>query len=294
VRIRATLRPAVIALVGTLVAWAVIGCSEAPFRNMLVAGDDTRVEIDDPRGFDSWSVLTNSETDVVVVRLSGTGDVGALHLQVLLPGGVVVARLSPARGQQFALALSGRAATWTLQFRLAEGESAPVRYRLTIERPGTAVGGPRCADALHAKGINAWILSAPALSEAGTLVFPGLGSITVNTEPARALSAASPAPGAPSVLRVRGGTTLRGEFRDLGCEPGQVQLNFWDTGKGKPPALSLADASGRLLCGGAGQPACLSDPAAESWTSWSFAGAEPIGSLSLVCDELYLSSIVIQ
>ena len=73
-----------------------------------------------------------------------------------------------------------------------------------------------------------------------------------------------------------------------------MQLNFWDTGKGKPPSLMVFDASGRPLCGDTGQPACLTDPAAGRWLSWTFSANEPIGALSLQCDELYLSSIVIQ
>jgi hypothetical protein len=294
-RIRAKLRPDAVAVVGTLLAWAVIGCSTPSFRNMLAPGDDTHVEINDPHGVDTWSVLTSSDTDVVVVRVTGSGvDVGALRLQILLPGGVVVARLSPPRGEQFSLALSGRPATWTLQWRLREGESAPVRYRMTIERPSSAVGGPRCADALRAKGINSWVVSVPTPPETGRLVFPGLGSIAIRTDPPGTLTAESPGAGAPPVLHVKAGTKLQGEFAGLGCEPDQAQLNFWDTGKGKPPILTVSDASGRPLCGGTDQPACLSDPTPGRWVSWTFSGTEPIGSLSLVCDELYLSSFVIQ
>src|SRR5262247_1507797 len=76
------------------------GCASKPFRNVVAVGDDTRVEIDDPRGIDTWSVLTSSPTDVVVLRLTGMGvDVGALRVRVLLPGDVVVAQLSPPRGE---------------------------------------------------------------------------------------------------------------------------------------------------------------------------------------------------
>jgi hypothetical protein len=294
-RIRARLRPPVVAVVGALVVWAVAGCATTPFRNVLAAGDDTHVEIDDPRGVDTWSVLTSSETDVVVVRLTGGGvDVGALRLQVLLPGGVVVARLSPPRGEQFSIAFSGRPATWILRFRLGEGEAAPVRYRMVIERPSTSVGGPRCADALRAKGINAWIVSIPGPPGVGGVVFPGLGSIALSALPASALTAASPSDGAPPVLHVGTGTTLRAELAGLGCEAALVQLNFWDTGKGKPPTLTVSDTRGRPLCGGAGQPVCLSDPTSGRWVSWTFSTSAPIGSLSLACDELYLSSIAIQ
>jgi hypothetical protein len=295
-RLRARFRLAIVAAVGTLLAWSVAGCAKPSFRNVLAPGDDTHVEIDDPRGVDAWSVLTSSETDVVVVRLTGAGvDVGALRLRVLLPGGVVVAQLSPPRGEQFSIALSGRAATWTLQFTLGEGEAAPVRYRMMVERPSTSLGGPRCADALRAKGISAWIVSAPGPPGTTGLVFPGLGSIAISARPPGTLTAASPAEGAPPVLHVRAGTTLQGEFAGLGCEPNQVQLNFWDTGKGQPPMLSVSDASGHPLCGGpGGQPACLSEPASGRWVSWTFATASPIGSLSLVCDEFYLSSVVIQ
>jgi hypothetical protein len=293
-RARATFRP-LAAAIATLLAWTVAGCATPSFRNVLAPGDDTHVEIDDPTGTDTWSVLTRSETDVVVVRLTeGVKDVGALRIRVLLPGGIVVARLSPPRDQQFSLALSGRAATWTIEFRLGPGEAAPVRYRLIVERPSTSAGGPRCADALRAKGINAWVGSLPGPPGASGLVFPGLGSIALSAMPAGTLSAASPADGAPPVLLVKGGATLRGELAGLGCEPGQVQLNVWDTGKGRPSTLTVSDARGHALCGNAGQPACLSEPASGRWVSWTFSTAASIGSLSLRCDELYLSSVVLQ
>jgi hypothetical protein len=56
----------------------------------------------------------------------------------------------------------------------------------------------------------------------------------------------------------------------------------------------VSSVSGLPLCGREGYPACLSDPAAGRWVSWTVATPEPIGKLSLQCDELYLSSIVIQ
>ncbi|HXJ78859.1 MAG TPA: hypothetical protein VMS64_09280 [Candidatus Methylomirabilis sp.] len=278
-----------------LLAVVVAGCAKSSFRNVLAVGDDTHVEIDDPRGFDTWSVLTSSETDVVLLHLTGMGvDVGALKIRVLLDAGMVVAQLSPPRGQEVSIALSGRPATWTLQFGLREGEAAPVRYRMVVERPSTATGGPRCEDALRAKGINAWVLSIPGPPGTGTLVFPTFGSIALSSVKPAALTAAAPPGGELPVLRVSGGTTLKADLADLGCEPGQVQLNFWDTGKGKPPTLTVSDTGGHPLCGDAGQPACLADPATGRWVSWTFSANAPIGSLSLDCDELYISSIVIQ
>jgi hypothetical protein len=294
-RIRATLRPSSIAVMAMLLVWMVAGCAKSAFRNVLAPGDDTHVEIDDPTGMDTWSVRTGSDTDVVVVRLAeGQADVGALRMRVLLPGGVVVAQLSPPHGKQFSLALSGRPATWTLQFRLAEGQAAPVRFRLVIERPSASAGGPRCADALRAKGITAWVTSVAEPPGARGLPFPGLGSIALSAAPAGALTAASPSEGAPPVLHFPAGTTLRGQFAGLGCDPGQVQLNFWDTGTGRPPTLTVYNTGGRALCGGGGQPACLTDPTSRRWVSWTFTTVESIGSLSLACDELYLSGVVIQ
>ena len=96
------------------------------------------------------------------------------------------------------------------------------------------------------------------------------------------------------MLKLRGGTTIRGDFAGLGCDPGQMQLNFWDTGRGKPPVLTVSDPGGRPLCGSAGQPACLSNPPAQRWVSWTFSTPGTIRSLSLDSDELFLSSIVIQ
>jgi hypothetical protein len=290
--IRDHLRHGAIAMVGLLLLAAGAGCAK-PFRDVLAPGDDTHVEIDDPRGVDTWSLRTDSGTDVVVLRLAGSG-VDRLSIQALLPGGIVAAQLAPPRGERFSIALSGRPATWTLRFRLREGESAPVRFRMTIERPSNATGGPRCADALRAKGIDAWILAIPGPPDAGRLVFPGLGWITLGAAPPQALAAGAPSPGAPPVLHVRGGTVLQAHLGELGCEPGQVQLNVWDTGQGKPPVLTVSDARGRPLCGATGEPACLSDPASGRWVSWSYPSTEPIGSLSLASDDLYLASIVIQ
>ena len=296
-RFGASRRLAVLTVVGTLVAMTLAACSKpAPFRNMLAPGDDTHVEINAPDGVDTWSVATSSDVDVVVVRLIGLGaDVGAVRPRVLLPGAVVVAQLSPPRGGQYSIALSGRQGTWTLEFRLAQGEVAPVHYRMVIERPSAlGSGATRCADVLRARGVNVWVSAIPGPPGAGGILFPGLGAVALSTVPARTLTAASPAEGAPPVLHVSGGTTLRGELAGLGCDLGQVQLNFWDTGKGKPPTLTVADSTGRPLCGSSGQPACPSDPAAGRWVSWTFSTPGAIRSLSLECDELYLSSIVIQ
>jgi hypothetical protein len=295
-RFASTRQSAVVTVFAALFALALVGCSKPAFRNMLAPGDDTHVEIDAVDGVDTWSVVTKSDVDVIVVRLIGLGaDVGAMRARVLLPGGVVVAVLSPPPGGQFSIALSGRQATWTLEFGLAEGQSPPVRYRMVIERP-SAVGSAatRCADVLRARGVNAWVSAISGPPAPSGILFPGLGAMAVSAVPAGKLTAASPAPGAPTVLHIGGGTTLRGDLAGLGCDPGQVQLNFWDTGKGKPPTLTLADPSGRALCGISGQPTCPSNPPAAQWMTWTFWTAGTIRSLSLECDELYLSSIVIQ
>src|SRR5262249_19045595 len=157
-------------------------------RNVLAAGDDTHVEIDAPDGVDTWSVATTSDGDVVVVRLIGLGvDVGAMRARVLLPGSVVVGELHPPRGGEFSIALSGRQATWTPGFRLADGASPPIRYRMVIERPSVPApgsSGTRCADVLRARGVNAWIAAISGPPAASGIVFPGLGAMAVNTVPA--------------------------------------------------------------------------------------------------------------
>ena len=290
-------RPCIFIVVSAIVAMWLAGCGKpAPFRNMLAPGDDTRVEIDAPGGIDTWSVATSSPVDVVVVRLIGSSaDVGAVRVRVFVPGDVVVALLSPPRGEQYSIALGGRQATWTLEFKLADGERPPVRYRLLVERP-SALGSAatRCADVLRARGVNAWVSAISGPPGAGGIVFPGLGSIAVSTTPADAVSVGSPVGGAASVLKLRGGTTIRGDFARLGCDPGQMQLNFWDTGRGKPPVLTVTDPGGRPLCGSVGQPACLTNPPAQRWVSWTFSTPGTIRSLSLEGDDLFLSSIVIQ
>lgn len=283
---------------GAFFLTALAGCSKpAPFRDMLKAGDDTHVEIDAFDGVDTWSVATSSDVDVVVVRLEGLGaDVGSMRARVLLPGGVVVGDVNPPKGGgPFSIALSGRPATWTLEFRLAEGARPPVRYRMVIgQPPALGSGGTRCTDVLRGRGVNAWVSAISGPPPSSGIVFPGLGAIAMSAVPAGKLTAMSPAAGAPPVLHVGGGATLRADLIGLGCEPGQVQVNLWDTGKGKPPKLTPSDPSGRPLCGGSGQPACPSNPSAGRWVSWSFSTPASIRSLSLECDELYLSSIVIQ
>jgi len=290
-------RPFIFIAVGVLFAMSLAGCGKsAPFRNMLAPGDDTRVEIDAPGGIDTWSVATSSPVDVVVVRLIGSSaDVGAVRVRVFVPGDVVVALLAPPRGGQYSIALGGRQATWTLEFKLADGEQPPVRYRLVVERPSAlGSGGTRCADVLRARGVNAWVSAISGPPGPGGVVFPGLGSIAVSATPANAVSVGSPVGGGVSVLKLRAGTTIRGDFAGLGCDPGQMQLNFWDTGRGKPPVLTVSDPGGRPLCGSAGQPACLSNPPAQRWVSWTFSTPGTIRTLSLDSDELFLSSIVIQ
>ena len=290
-------RPIIFIAVGVLLAISLAGCGKsAPFRNMLAPGDDTRVEIDAPGGIDTWSVATSSPVDVVVVRLVGSSaDVGAVRVRVFVPDDVVVALLAPPRGAQYSIALGGRQATWTLEFKLADGEQPPVRYRLVVERPSAlGSGGTRCADVLRARGVNAWVSAISGPPGAGGIVFPGLGSIAVSATPTNAVSVGSPVGGGVSVLKLRAGTTIRGDFAGLGCDPGQMQLNFWDTGRGKPPVLTVSDPGGRPLCGSAGQPACLSNPPAQRWVSWTFSTPGTIRTLSLDSDELFLSSIVIQ
>jgi hypothetical protein len=264
---------------------------------VVAPGQEVDLVIDDPDAVDTWSVRTSSDHDVVVVRLSGNPAVmGALSVQVLLPGRVVVGRLEPPRAERFSIALSGRAAQWALELSLRERRSAPVRYRMSVERlsvPGAGVGRS-CADALRARGVDAWIASVPSPPDRSGIAFPGLGAIALSATPPRALTAASPGEGAPPVLHARGGTVLQGELAALGCDPGHVQVNLWDTGKGKPPAMVIADASGRRLCGNPGQPSCPSNPSVGRWVTWALSSPSPIRSLSLECDELFLSSIVIR
>jgi len=175
------------------------------------------------------------------------------------------------------------------------GERPPVRYRLVVERPSAlGSGGTRCADVLRARGVNAWVSALSGPPGADGIVFPGLGSIAFSAAPVNAVSVGSPVGGAASVLKLRGGTTIRGDLAGLGCDPGQMQLNFWDTGRGKPPVLTVSDPGGHPLCGSIGQPACLTNPPAQRWVSWTFSTPGTIRSLSLEGDELFLSSVVIQ
>ena len=294
-RMSPTRRRAALAVAGIVLAVTALGCAKAPFRDVINAGDDVRVAIDDPDGVDSWAVRTTSDADVVVVRLSGDR-VDALMMRVLLPGGVVVAELSPPRGTQFSMALSGRPAVWTMEFRIREPESAPVHYRMQIVRPSPAGpgGGAACVDALGARGIVAWAVSVSAPPAASGLPFPGLGAMGFEATPPGTLAAAPAIAGGAPVVRIGAGTTLRGDFARLGCLPRLVQLNLWDASKGKPPTMSIADAGGRPLCGGSGQAPCLADPSPGRWVPWTLSSSTPIGSFSLVSDEIYLASVVIQ
>jgi hypothetical protein len=285
------------AVLAIALAGPMSGCAKpSPVPDVLTQGQEVWTRIDDPHAVDPWSVRTSSERDVAVLRLAGKPDeIGMLRVQVLLAGGVVVARLDLPKTDRFSIALSGRGAQWAVEFSLAERGSGPVRYSIAVGRPATPPAGERapCAEALGARGIDAWIVSVPGLTDGG-LLFPGLGTLALRAAPAGAVTVGSPMPDAPPVARVRGGTTLHGDFASLGCEPHEVQVNLWDTGNGKPPALTTFDASGRPLCGRAGQPSCPANPTAGRWVTWTLAGSAPIHRMSLECDDLYLSSIVIR
>lgn len=285
-------------LTALVLATTAAGCAKSTLvRDVLGPGQEVAIQIDAADGVDTWSVRTASEQDVVVLRLTGEPvAVGWLKIRVLLPGGVVAAEILPPPGGPFAFALSGRAAEWTIELRLAERGSAPVSYAMAVGRPSAAASGARsaCADALRALGVNAWVVSVARLPGGAGLAFPGLGTIAFRATPAGAATIASPGAGAPPVPHLRGGTVLEGDFAGLGCDPRQLQLNLWDTGKGAPPVLSIFDASGRPLCGGAGQLACPVNPSPGRWVTWTLLAPAPIHRFSLKGDELFLSSIVIQ
>jgi hypothetical protein len=298
-----SLRVAVGILVGAMVSTACSSPSvvlltpgQAATREVLVVGNLVDVVLDDPDGVDTWTIRTSSEQDVVVIRFSGNPALlGVLRIRVLLPGGVLVAQLAPPADGQFAVALSGREATWTLELSLAERGSAPASFRMEVVRPAAStVTGGGCVDALRARGITAWVVSVAAPPAAGGLPLSGLGSVALTATPPPSLAVARQTDAAAPVLRVSGTSLLRGDFAGLGCTPNRVQINVWDTGRGKPPVMSIADGSGRRLCGSAGQPACPASPAPRRWVSWTLSSGEPIRSLSLEADDLYLSSIVIQ
>jgi len=295
--LRPTGRSGAIAVISILLAALALGCAKPAFRDVIGADDDVRVAIDDPTGVDTWAVRTASDADVVVLRISGdSADVGALQTRVLLPGGLVVAELILPKGHQFSIALSGRAAVWTTEFRVRQPESAPVSYRLQVVRPLAAGpgAGPSCADALRARGIGAWVVSVAEPPAASGLPFPGLGAVALAVTPAGALTAGPATAGAAPVLRVNTGAALRGDFARLGCGPRLVQLSVWDASKGRPPSMSIADASERPLCGGTGQPPCLADPGPGRWVPWTLSSSTPIGSFSLESDDVYVASLVIQ
>ncbi len=265
---------------------------------MIAAGEEVDISIDDPAGVDKWSVRTSSEQDVIVLRISGDPTaIGVLRVRVLQPGGVLVAQLTPLRISPFTIALSGRAATWTVELSLGgRQQPVPVQYRMTVARPSTPGSGvgPACGEALRARGISAWVMSVPGPPDAGGLVFPGLGAIKLSASPASSVSAAAPQSGAPLMLQVRGGTAVQAELAGLACDLTHLQLNLWDTGKGKPPTMSIADAGGRPLCGDTGHPQCPSNPIPGRWVTWTLSVPTAIRSLTLEGGDLYLSSIVIQ
>jgi len=265
---------------------------------VIAAGQEVDILIDDPAGIDKWSVRTSSEQDVVILRLTGDPTaVGVLRIRMLLPNSVLVAQLTPPRISEFSIALSGRAATWTVELSLGgRQQPVPVQYRMTVARPSTPGSGvgPACGEALRARGISAWVMSVPGPPDAGGLVFPGLGAIKLSASPASSISAAAPQSGAPLMLQAHGGTVVQAELAGLGCDLTRVQLNLWDTGKGKPPTLSIADGSGQPLCGHSPYPPCPSNPIPGRWVTWALSVPTAIRSLTLEGGDLYLSSIVIQ
>ncbi len=280
------------------VLWAGGGCAGASLTpGVLTPGQDVEVRILDPDAVETWTVRTSADDEAVVLRIKGNPvEIGMLRLRTALPGDVVVARLEAEPAPEFAVALSGRSADWKVDFRLGPQGSAPVRYRMFVERASAAAaGGARtsCRDALRARGVSAWVVSVASLRSATPLPLPGLGTLAVTLTAAGPPASASPAAGAP-VPHLREGAVLRGDFDGLACDLHRVQVNLWDTGRGKPPAMVIADAAGRRLCGEDGQPACPVNPRPAEWVTWSVSASAPIRRLSIESDDLFLSSIVIQ
>lgn len=285
------------ALAAWAALWVAAGCASAPLSpGVLTPGQDVEGRILDPAAVDTWTARTAASDEAVVLRIRGNPvEVGMLRVQVALAGGVVVARLQPERAAEFAIALSGRPADWRVDLRLGPEGSAPVRYRMFVARVPSAGGGPRasCGDALGARGVSAWVVSPASLTAGAPLALPGLGLLTLGVSGPGSAGSASPSGGAP-VTHLPAATVLHGDFAALGCDLHRVQVNLWDTGRGKPPALVVADAAGRRLCGEAGQPACPVNPRPSEWVTWSLSAPAPIRRLSLESDDLFLSSIVIQ
>jgi hypothetical protein len=89
---------------------------------------------------------------------------------------------------------------------------------------------------LRARGVNAWVSALSGRLVRTGIVLPRARLDRVQRGAVNAVSVGSRLEGAASVLKLRGGTTIRGDLAGLGCDPGQMQLNFWDTGRGKPPS----------------------------------------------------------
>jgi hypothetical protein len=287
---------AALAVLASLLASAA-GCARSPLvRDLVAAGEQVDVSIDDPAGIDRWTVRTSSEQEPTILRLSGDPAViGALHVRVLLPGDVVVAQLAPARVPAYSIALSGRAATWTVEMSLAARRPVPVQYQLAVAQPSTPAAGvgPACGDALRARGISAWVIAPPGPPQSGRLVFAGLGTIMLSATPASSITGAPAHPGAAPVIEVRDGTALSANLAELGCDLAHVQVTLWDTGKAKPPSMSIADGGGQHLCGSSGHPPCPANPAPGRWVTWTLSAAPAIKSLTIEGGQLYVSSLVI-
>jgi len=271
-------------------------CAKSPLvRDLLASGELVDVSIDDPAGVDRWNVRTSSEREPTLVRLSGDPQIlGALRVRILLPGDVVVAELAPTQVSAYTIALSGRAATWTIEMGLTARRPVPVQYQLAVAQPSTPAGGvgPACGDALRARGINAWVIAPAGPPATGRLELAGLGAMALRATPASSAQAGAPSPVAVAVLEVREGA-LAADLAGLGCDLTRVQITLWDTGKPRPASVWIADGSGQRLCGAAGHPPCPGNAPPDRWMTGTLSATPAIRTLTIEGGQLYVSSIVI-
>jgi hypothetical protein len=91
-----------------------------------------------------------------------------------------------------------------------------------------------------------------------------------------------------------GGSVIDVDLAAFSCDAHDIQVNVWDTEGGPKPIMRVMDAAGVPLCGGAGQPPCLQAPPQRQWASQTFQSTRPIAKTLIECEEVHVSTFVLQ
>ena len=273
------------------------GCATLEPKRVLSVGDEVEGTLKEPGAVVRWSFRTTSDTEVVTFHVAGDGKVPLQGVQtrVLLPGDALAAQLATRDQEEFGAAIVGRATTWTVELKLEESVTRPVQYRFRVghwRASGSALQSP-CETTLQSLGIKAFIMLLPNVPNPYTVTNPTLGTFTFAYDPPSAAQLAPHLPGAIPTLRMGGGSAIKVDLTGLYCDVFKFQMNLWDTERGPRPAITPLDATGSTLCGGSGQPACLSNPPQAQWTSYTLNTNKATDTVLVECEEVNISTFVL-